>query len=97
MRIPAASGPEGLAFFRLDPTDLVVTDLIMPDQEGLETIRQLRELRPGVKILAMSGGGQALDAPSILDLASSLGATGTLEKPFGQDELVAALERLAVA
>lgn len=54
----AANGREGLQRYRTTPTELVMTDILMPEQEGLETIPALRRELPAVKILAISGGGQ---------------------------------------
>jgi CheY-like chemotaxis protein len=73
--------------------DLVITDLIMPEQEGIETIREIRNKFPGKKILAMSGfyGAQYLEA------ARMLGANATLAKPFRQNQLLQEIERLLTA
>ena len=64
--------------------DLVITDLIMPEQEGIETIEIIRERFPTVKIIAMSGGGRVLD---YLPNAAAMGAHQTLSKPFSAEEL----------
>lgn len=69
-----------------DP-DLVLTDIIMPDKEGLETIQELLEMHPGLKIVAMSGGGK-FGPDSYLPLAQKLGAKATLQKPFMREELI---------
>lgn len=90
----ACDGDEGLEQFRLEPTPIVVTDLLMPQKEGLETIRELRELQDDVRILAISGGGVMMQADSILDLAVRLGADEVLPKPFGSAQLSEALDRL---
>jgi DNA-binding response OmpR family regulator len=84
----AGGGKSGLASYRQDPFDVVITDILMEDIEGLETIRELRRDYPQVKIIAMSGGqGQS----NYLELAEQLGARRTLEKPFPLDQLVAAV------
>lgn len=70
--------------------DLVVTDLVMPDKEGLETIIEIRRLKPELKIIAMSGGGRG-SADDYLEMAAVLGASKTLAKPFSSHELLAAV------
>jgi DNA-binding response OmpR family regulator len=77
----AADGSEGISLFREHPTDLVLTDILMPNKEGLETIMALKRDFPEVKILAMSGGG-VIDSVSCLRMAKGLGATHVYTKPF---------------
>jgi CheY-like chemotaxis protein len=72
------------------PFDLLVTDLIMPDREGIETIMELRKKHPTLRIIAMSGGGRS-GAQNYLKLALKLGASAVLEKPFDRDELIRAV------
>ncbi len=87
----AANGKAGLFLFKQNPPDLVVTDLVMPEMEGIETIQALRRLDPGVKIVAMSGGG--INSPgSYLHLAKKLGAAAVISKPFSRKSLEAALK-----
>ncbi len=83
----ACDGREGCAMCRAQRPDLVITDLIMPDQEGIETIIALRKDYPDLKILAISGGGKS-DPEDYLDLAQSLGADRTLAKPFARHEIL---------
>jgi CheY-like chemotaxis protein len=71
---------------------LVITDLVMPHQEGIETIIQMRRQHPNLPILAMSGG--SAHSPQYLQLAERLGANRTLEKPFGPTELQSAVGEL---
>jgi DNA-binding response OmpR family regulator len=85
----AADGKAGVALHRAVPVDLVITDLFMPDQEGLETIIELRKNYPGVAIIAMTG---KTPAHAMLAVARQLGATGTLEKSFSADELLLAVD-----
>ena len=86
-------GREGVELFRKNPEFLVITDLIMPGQEGIDTILQLLQEFPGVKIIAMSGGGRV--APGIyLDSASCLGASRIFVKPFDNGEFLAAVRAL---
>jgi len=73
--------------------DLVLTDIIMPDKEGLETIREMLVLCPEIKIIAMSGGGR-IGPDSYLPLAKMFGAKATLQKPFMRDELLATIEQV---
>ncbi len=77
----AADGREGVDMFRKAPANLVITDLIMPEQEGIETIRELRGDFPKLKIIAISGGGRA-GPDGYLTVAKAFGADRTLCKPF---------------
>jgi len=85
----AEDGREGLHIQARSPADLVITDIYMPDKEGLEVIRTLRSHRPRVPVIAISGRP---DLMSALFLAKRLGAVKTLEKPFEPKELLAAVE-----
>lgn len=89
----AGNGHEGLRLMREQPARLVITDLVMPDMEGIETIRHLRRGYPQTKIVAISGGGVG-DAAGYLKIASELGAHRTFAKPFFPGELLAAVEEL---
>ena len=87
----ADNGREGVALHRADAADLVITDIFMPEQDGIETIRQIREFSPDTPILAMSGGG----ARELTDASDAgLGAQAVLAKPFSPGELTAAVEAL---
>jgi DNA-binding response OmpR family regulator len=79
--VEARDGQEGLEHFRATPTDLIITDILMPGKEGLETIMELRRAVPGVKIIAISGGGQTGNM-TFLDVARYLGAQRAFQKPF---------------
>jgi len=72
---------------------LVLTDIIMPDKEGLETIQELLTINPDLKIIAMSGGGR-FGPNSYLPLAEKFGAKKTLQKPFMRDELLSAIKEV---
>lgn len=85
--IDAANGREGITRFDAEGADLVITDIIMPEQEGVETIIQLRRAHPDLPIIAVSGGGR-LGIVDYLGLARRFGATQVLQKPFSQKELV---------
>jgi CheY-like chemotaxis protein len=79
--VSAANGVQGLASFRHDHPALVITDLIMPEREGIETIRQIRREQPGIPIIAISGSTRTTGA-DFLAMAGELGATEILRKPF---------------
>lgn len=85
------TGQEALAHYRREPSDLVITDLIMPDVDGLEIIQELRRGNPAVRILAISGGGR-VDAEEYLSVARKFGAAEVLSKPFTSQELKQAVE-----
>lgn len=71
--------------------DLVITDIIMPDKEGLETIAYLKRHYPDLKIIAISGGARVSSTP-YLNMAKAMGAVQALAKPFSASELLAAVE-----
>jgi len=85
--VEAESGDAGIALYRERGPALVLTDLLMPDKPGGETIAELRESGATAKIVAMSGGDG-------LDLARELGADEVLEKPFRADALLAMVKKL---
>ena len=84
--VTANDGQEAVALFQACRADIVITDILMPNKEGIQTIGELRQLDPGVKIIAMSGGGRVKNA-SFLDVAKQLGAHETLKKPFQMTQL----------
>jgi len=87
----AANGKEGLDHLRLQTAELVITDLFMPEKEGLETIQELRRDYPHIGIIAMSGEP---GMPSLLGIAKRFGALKTIEKPFDRTEMMAAVEEV---
>ena len=91
--LEAVNGKEAIIHFKPSLTDLVVTDLIMPDEDGLKVIIKLKELKPSLKIIAISGGGKA-GPGSYLNLAKALGADATYSKPFPVSDLIAKIEQL---
>jgi CheY-like chemotaxis protein len=91
--VEARDGNEGLQLFRASPTDLIITDILMPEKEGLETIIDLRREFPAVKIIAISGGGRTGNL-NFLEVAKRLGAQRTLQKPFELQEMIAAVRDL---
>jgi DNA-binding response OmpR family regulator len=91
--VEARDGNEGLQRFREEPADLIITDLLMPDKEGLETIMDIRREFPQAKIIAMSGGGRAGNL-NFLQVAERLGAQRTMAKPFDLQAMLAAIQEL---
>lgn len=88
----AADGRQGLEIFHAATFDLVLTDLVMPGKEGVETIIELRREQPALKIIAMSGGMPRSDF--YLNLAAHLGAQRTLAKPFTPTELIKVIDEV---
>jgi CheY-like chemotaxis protein len=87
----AADGVEGIRHFRKNPCDLIITDLIMPNKDGIGMIIELKKEFPEVKIIAMSGGG--LNRPEgYLRGAKKLGASFALPKPINRQELLRAVK-----
>lgn len=87
------NGKIGVDLLRKNPVPLVITDLIMPDQEGIETIIQLRRDFPEVKIIAVSGGGRG-SSDIYLDSAMRLGATRSFSKPFDSEIFLETVKEL---
>jgi len=90
----AGDGDEGFAAQRARPVDLVVTDIFMPNQDGIETIARLRTEYPALKVIAVSGGGSLLKPQGYLITARELGAHAVLEKPFDPDDLLRTVGKL---
>ncbi len=86
----AVNGAEGIQLDEQDTHDLIITDIIMPEKEGVETIIALRRADPDLPIIAISGGGR-LEATDFLTMAKKLGARRTLSKPFRRDQLLEAV------
>jgi CheY-like chemotaxis protein len=93
----AASGNELVRHLRGQAFDLIITDVIMPDGDGLEVILEAKRLQPNARVLAISGGGHHLQAGDCLRFAKGLGAHGVLLKPFSREQLLEAVGRLAPA
>jgi DNA-binding response OmpR family regulator len=92
--LTAPNGREGVGEFGRNRPDIVLTDVLMPQMDGIETIREIRRAAPGAKIIAMSGGGRT-GFNYLLDQMHLLGADAVLEKPFTPDALAAALEAVS--
>lgn len=90
--IEAADGQEGLARARSHTPDIVVTDLVMPVQEGVEIIMTLHRERPRLPIIAISGG--VTNSKLYLDIAGKIGARRILAKPFTPKELIHLIEQV---
>jgi DNA-binding NtrC family response regulator len=86
----ACDGNDGLKALQRAEYDLVITDIIMPDCEGIEFIKGALQARPDRKIIAMSGGGRIRNT-EFLDLAKKCGASAVLAKPFEPEELMTAI------
>jgi CheY-like chemotaxis protein len=89
----ATDGKAALAILPKVTYDIVLTDIVMPDMEGLELIRSIRKINPAAKIVAMSGGGRGT-AEDYLALAKKFGAAATLEKPFQLEALNATIAKV---
>ena len=89
----AENGQEAVDFVNRQPVDLVITDLIMPEKEGLETIADIRRLFEEIPIIAISGGGR-LGPNDYLETARFIGANATLAKPFARQELLQTVDAL---
>ena len=83
-----STGREAVRVLRTVHVDMVITDILMPDGDGLEVIAELKKAQPSVRIIAMSGGGNHLRATECLKFASGLGAHGVLMKPFKREQLL---------
>jgi CheY-like chemotaxis protein len=83
----------GLQMARTEPPDVLITDILMPEKDGLEIIRELHQEIPEVEILAISGGAQS-GPETYLPPARALGAVRTLAKPFTQEQLLEAVAGL---
>lgn len=90
----AENGRLAIAALERVPVDLVVTDVLMPDVDGIEVIKAVRARHPGVRVLAMSGGAPNLPAGYVLKMTEMFNADAVLYKPFTNDELRGAVSRL---
>jgi CheY-like chemotaxis protein len=89
----ACNGEEACQTFKRLPVDLLITDILMPEKEGIQTITALRRVCPGLRIIAISGGGK--DGPIFyLEMAKEFGANVTLQKPFNKAQILEAVENL---
>ena len=86
----AENGRAAILRFQEDPADVVITDIIMPEQEGIETIIELKRMSPTVKIIAMSGGGR-VGTTDYLEIARDFGANRIFTKPFDRMKVLEAV------
>ncbi|MBF0496524.1 MAG: response regulator [Deltaproteobacteria bacterium] len=91
--IEASDGNQATKLIKRESVDLVITDIIMPDKEGIQLIIELRETKPEIKIIAMSGGGVVL-SELYLDMAKRLGADRIIAKPVFRDDLLKMIREL---
>ena len=89
----AGNGKDAIVHFKPGVTDVVITDLIMPEEDGLKVIMKIREIKPDIKVVAISGGGKAGPA-NYLDMAKALGADSVFYKPFSLNDLVGEIKNL---
>ncbi len=89
----ASNGDEGMKMYHDNPTDLIITDLVMPEREGLEIIRTLKKKYTNIKIIAISGGGRN-EPEGYLNLAKQFGAIQAFTKPVRKDLLLEAVNAL---
>ena len=93
----AADGTRALEMQRLRPADVLITDIFMPERDGLETITSFRREFPRTRIIAMSGGGVRVDGKLYLETAGIAGADAMLRKPFDPKSLLQVLRDFAAA
>ena len=88
----AQDGKRALEAFAKSRFDLVVTDIIMPEKDGIEVIAEMRRLKPQVRILAISGGGR-IGNTDFLQIAEKIGAAATIAKPFDPDDFLVKVDQ----
>jgi len=91
--LEAGDGKEAILHFKPAITDMVITDLLMPDEDGLKVIMKIKEIKPDIKIIAISGGGKA-GPGNYLNVARALGADEVFPKPFSLNELISKIESI---
>jgi len=92
--VVAGNGNEALRAIDLTTPDLMITDIVMPEKEGLELIRELRKKNKDIKIIAISGGASAMDAEYLLRISTMFGANRSFAKPIERTDLVSAINEL---
>jgi CheY-like chemotaxis protein len=90
----AANGAEGLKLFASQRQDLVITDVFMPERDGIELVRVIRSTAGTVPILVISGGSWPTESAHLLDAVVRLGATRTLAKPFQLSDLLRIVDEM---
>ncbi len=91
--VEAADGLQAVKVYKTDVVDLVITDIVMPEKEGIELIMELKGMDPAVKIIAISGGGR-INPEDYLKWARRFGVENTFSKPVDRQKLLAAVAHL---
>src|SRR4051794_26739251 len=90
--VVAENGHSGLDILEAGDVDLLIVDIFMPEMDGLETVRRVRQIKPDIPIIVISGGAQQIGSmPDYLSMATKLGAIESVRKPFKPEALVAAV------
>ncbi len=92
--IEARDGEEGLSLFAINNVDLVISDIVMPNMDGVDFVSRLRESFPDIPILTISGGSRVVSARFGLDSALLSGANASLTKPFNAKQLIEKVQQL---
>jgi CheY-like chemotaxis protein len=92
----ASDGEQGLALLERENVDIVLTDILMPQRDGVEVLRETRRRWPGLPVIAISGGGW-IGANELLGMAEKLGADKVLQKPVRRDDLIGAVDAALAA
>lgn len=92
--LEADDGSTGFELFKKTNPNLVITDILMPEKEGMQTIREMRKMSPEIKIIALSGGGTHPDGLGYLEMALELGANHSFPKPFKTKDFLQKVEEL---
>ena len=95
--LTARNGTEALKLAGAHAVDLVITDILMPDGDGLTVINGLKRVQPATRVLAISGGGRYMDSREYLKLAEGFGADGAIMKPFNRDQFLQGIGRAMAA
>ena len=92
--LEAPNGKEAMRLYRTEGADLIITDILMPEKDGLEIITEVRRDFPDVKIIAISAGGRVLESGDVLSTAKMFGAQRTFTIPFDVKEVLDAVREL---
>lgn len=95
--VGAENGLEAIRILNQDAFEVIVTDVFMPEMDGIELVRQIRQNNSLQKILAISGGGAGMGADSTVDIIEAIGADAVLQKPVSNDDLLTAVDRLVAS
>jgi len=89
--LDAPNGKIGAQLFREDRTEIIITDIFMPEKDGIELLKELKKDFPTVRMIAMSGGGRKSEF-AFLEIAEMFGADRSFTKPFERQELLGAIQ-----